>query len=74
MNYTVCQRLKLELLKSQIEINNIEVYILKVDKKIYRINKLQISIVNVFVEVRLYIRFFIYILNSFIYMLSLLNE
>lgn len=70
----VCQRLKLELLKSQIEINNIEVYILKVDKKIYRINKLQISIVNVFVEVRLYIRFFIYILNSFIYMLSLLNE
>ena len=29
----VCQRLKLELLKSQIEINNIEVYILKVDKK-----------------------------------------
>lgn len=70
----VCQRLKLELLKSQIEINNIEVYILKVDKKIYRINKLQISIVNVFVEVRLYICFFIYILNSFIYMLSLLNE
>lgn len=70
----IYQRLKLELLKSQIEINNIEVYILKVDKKIYRINKLQISIVNVFVEVRLYIRFFIYILNSFIYMLSLLNE
>lgn len=33
MNYMVCQRLKLELLKSQIEINNIEVYILKVDKK-----------------------------------------
>lgn len=43
----IYQRLKLELLKSQIEINNIEVYILKVDKKIYRINKLQISIVNV---------------------------
>ena len=33
MNYMVYQRLKLELLKSQIEINNIEVYILKVDKK-----------------------------------------
>lgn len=33
MNYTVCQRLKLELLKSQIEINNIKDYILKVDKK-----------------------------------------
>lgn len=29
----VCQRLKLELLKSQIEINNIKDYILKVDKK-----------------------------------------
>lgn len=33
MNYMIYQRLKLELLKSQIEINNIEVYILKVDKK-----------------------------------------
>ena len=29
----VCQRLKLELLKSQIEINNIKDYILKFDKK-----------------------------------------
>lgn len=29
----VCQRLKLKLLKSQIEINNIKDYILKVDKK-----------------------------------------
>ena len=30
----VCQRLKLELLKSQIEINNIEVSILRVDKEV----------------------------------------
>lgn len=29
----IYQRLKLELLKSQIEINNIKDYILKVDKK-----------------------------------------
>lgn len=49
MNYMVYQRLKLELLKSQIEINNIEVYILKVDKKIYLINKLQFPVVNVLV-------------------------
>lgn len=34
MNYMVCQRLKLELLKSQIEINNIKDYILKFDKNI----------------------------------------
>ena len=30
----VCQRLKLELLKSQIEIDNIEVSILRVDKEV----------------------------------------
>ena len=34
MNYMVYQRLKLELLKSQIEINNIKDYILKFDKNI----------------------------------------
>jgi hypothetical protein len=34
MNYMVCQRLKLELLKSQIEIDNIEVSILRVDKEV----------------------------------------
>lgn len=34
MNYTVCPRLKLELLKSQIEINNIKDYILRVDKEV----------------------------------------
>lgn len=30
----VCQRLKLKLLKSQIEINNIEASILRVDKEV----------------------------------------
>ena len=30
----VCQRLKLELFKSQIEIDNIEVSILRVDKEV----------------------------------------